>query len=111
MSPSGGIFADSSGRRWSRFWLFATLGVLVTLALVIAFVQTLLVTPSLLAPGQAVDPGATDKFLRTARSAALALGLPRVTLLGPAAPLWQCIAYVVYDHSVWLHDFRQTLHI
>ncbi len=58
MTRPGGIFADSSGRRWNRFWLNATLSLLALLALVLAFVQTLLVTPNLLSPGQSANPGA-----------------------------------------------------
>ena len=63
MPPSGGIFADSSGRRWSRFWRYATLSLLVVIGLVIAFVQTLLVTPDLLPPARVADPSATLRAL------------------------------------------------
>jgi primosomal protein N' (replication factor Y) len=59
---------------------------------------------------EAVDPGATDKFLRAARSAALALGLPRVTLLGPAAPPMERRAGRHRGQLLLLADTRPPLH-
>lgn len=56
MTRADGIFADASGRRWSRFWRYGAVTLLVVLVLVLAFVQTLLVPPSLLGPNQPADP-------------------------------------------------------
>ena len=63
MSLPGGIFADSSGRRWSRFRRYTTLSLLLMLGLALAFVQTLLTPPSLLSPEQSLGPAAQLRAL------------------------------------------------
>ncbi len=59
---------------------------------------------------EAVEPGAAGKFLRAARSAALALGLPRVTLLGPAPPPMERRAGRYRGQLLLLADTRPPLH-
>ncbi len=59
---------------------------------------------------EAVEPGAAGKFLRAARSAALALGLPRVRLLGPAPPPMERRAGRYRGQLLLLADTRPPLH-